>query len=109
LAFVRASLILANSNLPLKTALCLGINIMNTPWAGEKVNLVIRCLAIVFVILAIIAFGIIVISLFERDYDKFPNLDFTSIIGVISLPYCFLLFLKVALTGNAPKSWIPWK
>jgi nucleoside permease NupC len=82
---------------------------MDAPWTGEKVNLIIRCLAIVFVICAIIAFGIILIGLLERDYAKFPNLDFGSIIGVISAPYCFLLFLKVALTGYAPKYWIPWK
>jgi hypothetical protein len=82
---------------------------MDAPWTGEKVSIVIRCLAIVFVLCAIIAFGIMFIDFFERGYGNFSNLDFISIIGMISAPYCFLLFLKVALTGYAPKSWIPWK
>jgi len=82
---------------------------MEAPWNGEKVHLFIRSLAIIFVICALIAFSGLLFGLFDRGEINFNNLDFSSVIGMASAPYCFLLFLKVAVTGHAPKSWIPWK
>ena len=40
---------------------------------------------------------------FERGNVSFDNLDFGAVFGMLSAPYCFLLFLKVAVTGHAPK------
>jgi hypothetical protein len=82
---------------------------MEAPWKGEKVNVVIRCLAIIFVVLAFIAFGGGVITFLETGEITFNKIDFRIVIGMVSAPYCFLLFLKVAVTGYAPKSWVPWK
>ncbi len=89
--------------------LCLQGGIMQAPWNGEKVNLFIRSLAIIFIICALIAFSSLLIAFFERGNVSFDNLDFRAVFGMLSAPYCFLLFLKVAVTGHAPKSWIPWK
>jgi len=82
---------------------------MEAPWNGEKVSLFIRILAKIFIICGLIAFCSLLFSFFERGNVSFDNLDFGAIFGMLSAPYCFLLFLKVAVTGHAPKSWIPWK
>ena len=93
----------------LNKQLCLQEGFMEAPWNGEKVNLFVRILAIVFIICGIFAFGSLAYALFETGEFSFSNLDFRMLIGTISGPYCFLLFLKVAVTGYAPKSWIPWR
>tara|TARA_R110002033_G_C3879539_1_gene237921 strand:- start:149 stop:397 length:249 start_codon:yes stop_codon:yes gene_type:complete len=82
---------------------------MEAPWNGEKVNFFIRSLAIIFIICALIAFSSLLFSLFESGEITLNILDFRSVFGMLAAPYCFLLFLKVAVTGHAPKSWIPWK
>ncbi|NMP33134.1 hypothetical protein HII17_16365 [Thalassotalea sp. M1531] len=82
---------------------------MEAPWNGEKVNSFVRILAIVFIICGIFAFSSLVNALFETGEFGFSNLDFRMIIGMLAAPYCFLLFLKVAVTGYAPKSWVPWE
>ncbi|MDP2486991.1 hypothetical protein [Pseudoalteromonas marina] len=82
---------------------------MEAPWNGEKVSLFIRILAIIFIICGLIAFCSLLFALFERGNVNFDNLSFRDVFGILSVPYCFLLFLKVAVTGHAPKSWIPWK
>ena len=82
---------------------------MEAPWNGEKVNSFVRVLAILFIICGIFAFSSLLYALFEAGGLTFNNLDFRMLIGMLSAPYCFLLFLKVALTGYAPKSWVPWK
>ena len=82
---------------------------MQAPWNGEKVNIFIRVLAIIFIICGLIAFCSLFFALLERGESSFDNIDFRSVIGMLSALYCFLLFLKVAATGYAPKSWIPWK
>ncbi|GHF94463.1 hypothetical protein [Thalassotalea marina] len=78
---------------------------MAPPWHGEKVNLFIRLLAIVFILCALIAFR----SLVEHRDDIFIDADWRDYIGLMFAPYVFLLFLKVAVTGYAPKTWLPWK
>ena len=82
---------------------------MEAPRNGEKVSLFIRILAIIFIICGLIAFCSLLFALFERGNVNFDNLGFRDVFGMLSAPYCFLLFLKVAVTGHAPKSWIPWK
>lgn len=92
-----------------KKLLCLQGGFMEAPWNGEKVNLFIRSLAIIFIICALIAFSSLLFALFESGEITLNILDFRSVFGMLAAPYCFLLFLKVAVTGHAPKSWIPWK
>jgi len=82
---------------------------MKAPWNGEKVNLFIRYLVIIFIICALIAFSRFLFTLFDSGTTTLNILDFRSWFGMLSAPYCFLLFLKVAVPGHAPKSWIPWK
>lgn len=82
---------------------------MEAPWNGEKVSLFIRILAIIFIICGLIAFCSLLYAFFERGNVSSDNLDFRALFGMLSAPYCFLLFLKVTVTGHAPKSWIPWK
>ena len=82
---------------------------MDAPWNGEKVNLFIRSLAIIFVICALFAFGSLLYALFESDVSPFTDLDLRALFGMLAAPYCFLLFLKVAVTGHAPRTWLPWK
>jgi Trk-type K+ transport system membrane component len=82
---------------------------MEAPWKGEKVTPFIRILAIIFIICGLFAFCSLLYAFFERGNVSSDNLDFRSLFGMLSAPYCFLLFLKVAVTGHAPKSWIPWK
>tara|TARA_B100001059_G_C17774915_1_gene550669 strand:+ start:792 stop:965 length:174 start_codon:yes stop_codon:yes gene_type:complete len=48
-------------------------------------------------------------ALIETGEITFNILDLRSVFGMLAAPYCFLLFLKVAVTGHASKSWIPWK
>ena len=87
---------------------------MEAPWNGEKVNLFIRSLAIIFIIcalialIALIALSSLLFALFESGEITLNILDFRSVFVMLAAPYCFLLFLKVAVTGHAPKSWIPW-
>lgn len=82
---------------------------MKAPWSDEKVSLFIRTLAIIFIICALIAFYSVLFAFFERGNISFDNLDFRYVFGMLSASYCFLLFLQVAVTGHARKSWIPWK
>ncbi len=82
---------------------------MEAPWNGEKVNMFMRCLAIIFVICALVAFSGLLFSLLEEGEIIFDSIELRTVIGMVSAPYCFLLFLKVAVTGHAPKSWIPWQ
>jgi hypothetical protein len=82
---------------------------MEAPWSGEKVSLFIRVLAIIFIFCGLIVFCSLLFSFFERRNVSFDNLDFKNVFGMLSAIYCFLLFFKVAVTGHAPKSWIPWK
>jgi hypothetical protein len=89
--------------------LCLQGKFMEAPWNGEKVNSFVRILAIIFIICGLFAFGSLLFALLEKGELTFSNIDFRMLIGILSAPYCFLLFLKVAVTGHAPKSWIPWK
>ncbi len=82
---------------------------MEAPWNGEKVNLFIRCLAILFVICALVVFCGLFFELLKEGEINIGRIDFRAVIGMVSAPYCFLLFLNVAVTGHAPTSWIPWK
>ncbi|QOL24979.1 hypothetical protein LP316_11765 [Thalassotalea sp. LPB0316] len=78
---------------------------MNPPWNGEKVNLFIRLLAITFIVCALFAFN----ALIEKGNLTTVGGDWRDYIAIAFTPYCFILFLKVAITGHAPKTWLPWK
>lgn len=82
---------------------------MKAPWNGEKVNVLIRFLAIAFVICAVIVFVGLLFELLTEGEVNIDIIDFRTVIGMVGAPYYFLLFLKVAVTGKAPTSWIPWK
>jgi hypothetical protein len=90
-----------------------GVKAMQTPWNGEKVSGFVRALSWGFIACAIFAFG-------EAFYFGILKGEGFSIeggisdylklfFGLISACYIFLLFSKVALTGFAPKTWIPWR
>lgn len=86
---------------------------MDAPWKGEKVNVFVRALAWLFIACALFAvggtlyFGIIEGEGFSIEGDVSGYLEFTF--SVVSTCYIFLLFAKVAFTGFAPKSWVPWR
>ena len=88
---------------------CLQGGSMEAPWNGEKVSLFIRVLAIIFIACVIVALCSLLLA--SSNYSKlsYESLGFRDMFGLLSAPYCILLFLKVAVTGYAPKSWIPWK
>lgn len=86
---------------------------MEAPWKGEKVNFFFRMLAWIFIVCGIFAFGSV---LFLWVYD---GMNINHAISVNELPstlfstfasvYIFLLVAKVAVSGKAPSSWIPWQ
>ena len=85
---------------------------MEAPWNGEKIGLFVRLLAIIFVLCAVLAVGIFLVEIFtnaENNSIEFKSPDLRTMIGMVSALYCFLLFLKVAFTGRAPKTWVPWR
>ena len=82
---------------------------MKAPWNGEQVNAFIRFLAIVFVICAMVVFVRLIVDVLTDSATHIDIIDFRTVIGMVVMPYYFLLFLKVAVTGKAPTSWLPWK
>lgn len=81
---------------------------MKAPWSGERVNPFIRVLAWVFSFCAVVALGGGIFAIFT---EGFPRIDQVSshLFGMICGIYLFPVFLRVAFTGHAPSSWIPWK
>jgi hypothetical protein len=86
---------------------------MNAPWKGEKVSGFIRALAWVFIACALIAIGGMSYFGFLKGEGLLIKGGIAEYLqfafGFTSTCYIFLLFTKVALTGFAPRSWIPWR
>ena len=86
---------------------------MDAPWKGEKVSGFIRVLSWVFIVCALFAFGWMFYFGLARGEGfsvESANTGFLEIaFGFASACYIFLLFTKVAVTGFAPKSWVPWR
>ena len=80
----------------------------DAPWSGERVGRVIRALAWVFVLCAIVAFAGVLHSAYTEGFPGSYQMG-GSMFSAVAAFYLFLVFLKVALTGHAPKSWIPWR
>lgn len=80
----------------------------DAPWSGEKIGRFFRALAWVFVLCVIIAFTSVLYSLYKEGFHSFDQND-GSMFGAAVAFYLFLVFLKVSVTGHAPKGWIPWR
>ena len=80
----------------------------DAPWSGEKIGTFIRALAWIFVLCAIVAFSSFLYSQYKEGFHGFDQMG-SSMFGAVAAFYLFLLFLKVAVTGHAPKGWIPWR
>lgn len=81
---------------------------MDAPWSGERVNPIIRALAWIYVMCGIVAFAGVLYVLYLKGFPGFDIMN-GSIFGIIAAFYLFLVFFKVAISGHAPRSWIPWR
>jgi hypothetical protein len=81
---------------------------MDAPWTGERVRPFIRVLAWVFVLCAIVAFAGLLYALYKEGPPSSGRTG-GSIFGTVAACYLLLVFLKVAITGRAPKGWMPWR
>lgn len=81
---------------------------MKAPWAGEKVGYFIRGLAMLFILCAVYVCYLLLVNFPELVWESLPHHP-VKILNMFTSPYIFLLFLRVAVTGHAPKSWVPWK
>lgn len=81
---------------------------MDAPWSGERVKPFIRVLAWIFVSCAVIAFAGSLYALYEEGPPSFDQMG-GGVFGAIAALYLLLVFLKVAITGHAPRGWIPWR
>lgn len=81
---------------------------MDAPWSGERVRPFIRVLAWVFVLCAIVAFAGLLHALYKEGPPSFDQIG-GSVFGAVAAFYLLLVFLKVAITGHAPKGWMPWR
>ena len=81
--------------------------LFKAPWSNQKVGLLARLLAFLF-----LAFGLFTVCtyaylvIFEGLSISISALDVVTVIAII---YMTLLFGRVALTGKAPKGWLPWR
>lgn len=82
-------------------------------WSGERINPFVRALAWAFIICGILSFSSIIYLkilneeplIVKTNFTEFVTQCFDFLVGL----YIFSLFLKVAVTGFAPSSWLPWR
>ncbi|WP_417760346.1 hypothetical protein [Shewanella sp.] len=86
---------------------------MEAPWHGEPVSRVIRVLAWVllfYFLIAAVAVGFETAQqgvrfLLGSDWNDYRELSVSCCLGA----YFVALVVKVAFTGHAPKTWLPWR
>jgi len=77
------------------------------PWSGQRVGLVARIgagfLSVCFL------FATIYLASPYVGGSKPLDLSIQDIVNAVLLAYGIELFTRVALTGRAPKGWMPWQ
>lgn len=76
-------------------------------WGSRRVSGVIRLGAAVFVALGALVGGIAVEHFIASR--SLPALSFGTIFNLTAGPYLWCVFLRVAITGQAPTTWVPWR
>jgi len=77
------------------------------PWSGQKVGVIAKFLASVFVLCSFVALSAIVYYSFIEGVQKE---HFLFVVGMsLGILYITILFGHVAIKGKAPKGWIPWR
>jgi hypothetical protein len=82
-------------------------SLLNAPWSGQKVGVVIRVLAWVFILCSLVSLGAFVYYIFKDGVAK-EHLLFIFGAGLAML-YITILFAHVAIYGKAPNGWLPWR
>ncbi len=80
--------------------------LFKVPWSNQKVGLLARVLAFLFVAFGLVsASAYVYLVIFAGLIIEISALDIITLIGIV---YMVLLFGRIALTGKAPKGWLPW-
>ena len=77
------------------------------PWSGQRVSLAVRAGAGFFVII-----GAVVALFLGSAYltgGKALEVTLVDVAGALLAVYVSILFGRVAITGRAPRGWIPWQ
>jgi hypothetical protein len=82
-------------------------NPSRAPWSGQRVSLVVR-LGAGFLSVCFLLAAIYVASTYIEGIKPI-DLSLWDIANVVLFVYALALFTRVALTGRAPKGWIPWE
>ena len=80
---------------------------LRVPWSGERVSTVVR-IGAAFLSLCFLAatiFG----ALPYVTGGKLLELSIEEAVNAFLFAYALVLFSRVALTGRAPASWLPWR
>jgi len=85
----------------------LGFSTHGAPWSNQRVGLIVRVLAWVFVLTALFAISSFTyFSIKEGIPDDQTLESFAVAFGTL---YITALFARVAISGRAPSGWLPWK
>jgi hypothetical protein len=76
------------------------------PWSGQRVSIVAR-IGAWFLTLCFLFATIYVTSPYIAG-SKPLDLSIQDIANAVLFAYALALFSRVALTGRAPKGWVPW-
>jgi hypothetical protein len=76
-------------------------------WSSQHVSGIVRFGAAFFVLLGAGA-GWFVAEHFITS-RSLPHLSLDTVFNLTISPYIWSVFLRVALTGKAPSTWLPWR
>ncbi len=80
--------------------------LIKVPWSNEKVGTIIRILASFLFVSGSLYIGAFVYTSFIEG--PMPGTLLGAVIWVAVYVYMLILFARVALKGNTPRSWLPW-
>ncbi|HVK55083.1 MAG TPA: hypothetical protein VM532_08655, partial [Burkholderiales bacterium] len=76
-------------------------------WGNQRVSGIVRLGAAFFVLLGAGA-GSFVAEHFITS-RSLPHLSFDTVFNLTISPYIWSVFLRIALTGKTPSTWLPWR
>lgn len=77
------------------------------PWSGQRVSVITR-IGGGFLTLCFALVALMVASPYAWGH-KALELSFSELAHVVLFGYLIILFGRVAVTGHAPKTWVPWR
>lgn len=82
-------------------------NLLQAPWSGQKLGVVSRILAWLFILCSSTTLSVFV---YYSIKEGVPTEYLLYVLGAgVGMFYITILFAHVAIKGKAPNGWIPWR